>query len=62
VQRFKTVIAHKPGVEAYFYLAESYKQLGMKNEAISAYQKSRDLMPDTAFDRRIDEYIKELKN
>jgi tetratricopeptide (TPR) repeat protein len=61
VQRLKTVIAQKPGYEPYFYLAESYKQLGMKKEAIDAYQKSRDMMPDSAFDRRIDEYIKELK-
>ena len=64
VQRFKTVIAHspKPGFEPYFYLAECYRQLGMKPEAITAYQKSRDLMPDTTFDKKIDGYIKELKN
>ena len=61
VQRLKTVIAEKPGYEPYFYLAESYKQLGMKKEAIDAYQKSRGLMPDSAFDQRIDAYIKELK-
>jgi len=64
VQRFKTVIAHspKPGFEPYFYLAECYRQLGMKPEAIAAYQQSRALMPDTTIDKRIDEYIKELKN
>jgi tetratricopeptide (TPR) repeat protein len=62
VQRFKTIIAQKPEVEPYFYLAESYKQLGMKKEAINAYQKCREMMPDKAFDQRIDEYIKELKN
>lgn len=62
VQRFKNLIAQKPEVEPYFYLAESYKQLGMKKEAIDAYQKCRDMMPDPAFDQRIDEYIKELKN
>ncbi len=61
VQRFKTVIAQKPEVEPYFYLAESYKQLGMKKEAIDAYQKCREMMPDPVFDQRIDEYIKELK-
>lgn len=60
VQRFKTIIAQKPEVEPYFYLAESYKQLGMKKEAIEAYQKCKDMMPDAAFDQRIDEYIKEL--
>jgi len=64
VQRFKTVIEHsaKPGFEPYFYLAESYRQLGLKPEAIAAYQKSRDLMPDTAIDKKIDGYIKDLKN
>jgi len=30
VDRFKTVIAVKPGFEPYFYLAETYKQLGKK--------------------------------
>ncbi|MDB5131862.1 MAG: hypothetical protein JWR02_1611 [Mucilaginibacter sp.] len=62
VQRFKTIIAQKPEVEPYFYLAESYKQLGLKKEAIAAYQKCKEMMPDPAFDQRIDEYIKELKN
>ena len=62
VQRFKTIIAQKPEVEPYFYLAESYKQLGMKKEAIDAYQKCKEMMPDPAFGQRIDEYIKELKN
>ena len=62
VQRFKTVIAIKPTADAYFYIAESYKQLGMKKEAIDAYQKCRVMVPDTTFDKRIDEYIKELKN
>ena len=63
ILRFKTVIGHspKPGFEPYFYLAECYRQLGMKPEAITAYQKSRDLMPDTSIDKKIDGYIKELK-
>jgi tetratricopeptide (TPR) repeat protein len=62
VERFKTVIAQKPSADAYFYIAESYKQLGMKKEAIDAYQKCRAMVPDAAFDKQIDEYIKELKN
>ncbi|HWZ16204.1 MAG TPA: tetratricopeptide repeat protein [Mucilaginibacter sp.] len=62
VQRFKTIIAQKAEVEPYFYLAESYKQLGMKKDAIAAYQKCKEMMPDPAFDQRIDEYIKDLKN
>jgi len=62
VNRFKTLVAQKPEVEPYFYLAESYKQLGMRNEAIDAYQKCKEMMPDPTFDKRIDQYIKELKN
>jgi len=62
VQRFKTIIAQKPDVEPYFYLAESYKQLGLKKEAIAAYKKCKELMPDPAFSQQIDGYIKELKN
>jgi tetratricopeptide (TPR) repeat protein len=62
IARFKTVIAQKAEVEPYFYLAESYKQLGMRKEAIDAYQKCKEMMPDEVFDRKIDEYIKELKN
>jgi len=62
VDRFKAVIAAKPGFEPYFDLAETYTQLGKKTEAIAAYQKCKELMPDPVFGQRIDEYIKELKN
>jgi tetratricopeptide (TPR) repeat protein len=62
VARFKTLIAHKPAFEPYFYLAETYKQLGQKEEAIAAYQKCKEMMPDPVFGQRIDQYIKELKN
>jgi tetratricopeptide (TPR) repeat protein len=62
VQRLKVVLAQKQTPDAYFYIAESYKQLGMKKEAIDAYQKCRALVPDSTFDKQIDGYIKELKN
>jgi tetratricopeptide (TPR) repeat protein len=62
VQRFKTIIAQKPSFETYFYLAETYKQLGQKPEAIAAYEKCKEMMPDPVFGQRIDQYIKELKN
>jgi tetratricopeptide (TPR) repeat protein len=62
IERLKTVIDQKPDFEPYFYLAESYKQLGRKKEAITAYQKCKELMPDPVFGQRIDQYIKELKN
>jgi len=62
IDRFKTVIAVKPGFEPYYYLAQSYTQVGKKTEAIAAYQKCKELMPDPVFGQRIDQYIKELKN
>jgi tetratricopeptide (TPR) repeat protein len=62
IVRFKNMIAQKPEVEPYFYLAESYKQLGQKKEAIDAYQKCKEMMPDPTFGKRIDDFIKELKN
>lgn len=62
VTRFKNVVGQKPELEPYFYLAESYKQLGMKPEAITAYQKCKELAGDPAFNQKMDEYIKELKN
>jgi len=64
VERFKNVIASNKnaGVEPYFYLAECYKQLGQKQEAIAAYQKCKDMIDDPAVRQKLDDYIKELKN
>lgn len=62
VGRFKRLLAQKQELEPTFYLAESYKQLGMKKEAIDAYQKCKEMMPDPVFSQRIDGYIKELNN
>jgi len=61
-QRFKTIIAVRPNeLEPYYYLAESYKQLGMKTEAIAAYQKCKQMNPDPEFTKVVDGYINELK-
>jgi len=65
INRLKTAIANAPKedlVEPYFFLAESYKQLGQKKEAIEAYQKCRQMIADPVVDQKIDQYIKELKN
>lgn len=63
VDRFKTASAAKPNdVEPILYLAESYKQLGLKKDAISAYQKCKQMIPDPTFDQKMDQYIKELSN
>jgi tetratricopeptide (TPR) repeat protein len=61
VARFKTLLAQKTELEPEFYLAESYKQLGMKKEAIEAYQKCKSMVPDSTFVQRIDDDINELK-
>lgn len=60
VNRFKTVIAEKPTPEAWFYLATSYENLGMKPEAILAYQKSKELAADPNLSDFVDRKIKEL--
>jgi tetratricopeptide (TPR) repeat protein len=66
VTRFKTAIASASKkdnvVEPWFYLAESYRQLGMKKEAIDAYEKCKQMIPDPTIGQKIDQYIKELKN
>ena len=61
VLRFKTIIAQKPNdLEPYFYMAESYKQLGMNKEALAAYQKCKELNPDPDFGQQINNYIKDI--
>lgn len=62
VARFKNMIAQKDEVEPNFYLAESYKQLGMKKEAIAAYQKCKTMVAEPVVRQKIDQYIKELQN
>lgn len=65
VDRFKLIIeaeGSKVNFEPYYYMAEAYTQLGKKPEAIAAYEKCKQLMPDPTFGQRIDEYIKELKS
>ncbi|ULT28534.1 hypothetical protein KUH03_19585 [Sphingobacterium sp. E70] len=39
IERFKTVIDQKPDAESYFYLATGYENIGMKKEAVTAFQK-----------------------
>ena len=61
VNRFKTVIAQKPQPEAWFYLASSYENLGLKDEAITAYLKSKELAGDPNLGKFVDGKIQELK-
>jgi len=60
IDRFKTVIEQKPDAESYFYLATGYENIGMKNEAIAAFQKSKELAADPSLSQFIDRRIEEL--
>jgi len=62
VTRFKNMIAQKDELEPNFYLAECYRQLGMKKEAIAAYQKCKNMVAEPVVRQKIDQYIKELQN
>jgi tetratricopeptide (TPR) repeat protein len=62
VERFKIVINVKATPEAWFYLGTSYENLGMKPQAILAYQKSKELAADPNLAEFIDRKIKELNN
>lgn len=61
IERFKTVIAQKPDAEAWFYLASSYENQGMIDDAVAAYQKCKDLAADPSLGQFVDRKIKELK-
>ncbi|WP_149527531.1 tetratricopeptide repeat protein [Sphingobacterium hotanense] len=60
IERFKTVIEQRPDAESYFYLATGYENIGMKNEAIAAFQKSKGLAADPSLSQFIDRRIDEL--
>ena len=61
VDRFKTVVAQKPDPEAWFYLASSYENQGMVDDAITAYLKCKELAADPSLGQFVDRKIKELK-
>lgn len=60
IERFKTVIDQKPDAESYFYLATGYENIGMKKEAVVAFQKSKELAADPSLSQFIDRKIEEL--
>jgi len=62
VERFKTVIETKKDPEAYFYLATSYENMGMKTAAVDAYEEAKRLAGDPGLSSFIDRKIKELNN
>lgn len=60
VDRFKTVIEQAPGAEAWFYLATSYENIGLRKEAIHAFEQSKTLAADPSLSQFIDRKIDEL--
>ena len=61
VNRFKTVLEVKPTPDAWFYLASAYENLGQKEDAIAAYEKSKELAADPNLSRYVDSKVQELK-
>ncbi|ADY53668.1 Tetratricopeptide TPR_1 repeat-containing protein [Pseudopedobacter saltans DSM 12145] len=62
VDRFKTVVKVKKDPEAYFYMATSYENMGMKTAAVEAYEEAKRLAGDPGLSSFIDRKIKELNN
>ena len=62
VERFKTVIAQAPSAEAWFYLASSYENMGMKSDAIGAYLKTKEIAADPNMSQFVDRKVNELSN
>jgi len=61
VDRFKTVVSQQAAdPEAWFYLATSYENIGLKKEAIVAFEKSKQLAADPSLSQFIDRKIGEL--
>lgn len=60
IERFKTVVELSPDAESYFYLATGYENIGLKSEAIAAFQKSKQLAADPTLSQFIDRRIEEL--
>lgn len=60
IERFNTVVELKPDAESFFYLATGYENIGLKNEAIAAFQKSKELASDPTLSQFIDRRVEEL--
>lgn len=60
IDRFKTVVSIQPDAESFFYLATSYESIGLKREAIAAYESSKELAADPTLTQFIDRKIDEL--
>ena len=63
VARLEKLITMDPNnAEAYFHLAEAYRALGRKDEAIKTLEHCKSLVTDENFNAQIDSYINQIKN
>lgn len=61
--RLKKVTKLDPtNAEAYFHLAEAYRAVGRKEDAIKSLEQCKLMVKDPAFSAQIDAYIKQIKN
>lgn len=60
IERFQTVVSISPEAESYFYLATSYENIGLNEQAIAAFEKSKALAADPTLSQFIDRKIAEL--
>lgn len=60
IERFLIVLEQEESAESYFYLATAYENIGMKNEAITAFLKSKRIASDPTLSQFIDRRIEEL--
>lgn len=63
VTRLEHLIEIDPdNAEAYFHLAEAYRALGRKEDAVKTLEKCKSLVKDDDFRAQIDSYINQIKN
>ncbi len=60
IERFKTVVDQEPSAEAWFYLATSYENIGLKADAVKAFQQSKLIAADPSLSQFIDRKVEEL--
>ena len=63
VARLEHLVKIDPNnAEAYFHLAEAYRAVGRKDDAIKALETCKSLVKDEDFRAQIDSYINQIKN
>jgi tetratricopeptide (TPR) repeat protein len=58
----KLVTTDPKNAEAYFHLAEAYRAVGRKNDAINTLERCKTLIEDEDFNDQINSYINQIKN